>query len=68
MDIALGLALLFRPWSRSAALLMAAASLVYLILGTILAPGLWGDPLGPWLKILPMMVLCLFVAATDDRR
>ena len=26
------------------------------------------DPLGPWTKVIPMMALCLFIAATDARR
>lgn len=68
VDLALGLALWVRPWSRAAALAMVGVSLGYLAAGTIGAPQLWIDPLGPWLKILPGIVLCLFVAATDDRR
>ena len=40
----------------------------YLIAGTLSLPHYWIDPLGPWLKVLPMMALCLFVAATDARR
>ena len=54
--------------SRMVSLAMVAATLGYLVGATIWAPQLWLDPLGPWLKVLPMMVLCLFVAATDDRR
>ncbi|MBI5940167.1 MAG: SDR family oxidoreductase [Caulobacterales bacterium] len=68
VDLALGLALWVRPWSQAAALAMVGVSLGYLAAGTIGAPQLWIDPLGPWLKILPGIVLCLFVAATDDRR
>lgn len=67
-DVALGLALWVRRWSRAAAIAMIVTSLGYLAAGTIGAPQLWIDPLGPWLKILPTVVLCLFVAATDDRR
>ncbi|WP_438852164.1 DoxX-like family protein [Brevundimonas nasdae] len=36
--------------------------------GTLSLPHYWIDPLGPWLKVLPMMALCLFVATTDTRR
>lgn len=68
LDVALGLALFVRAWTRAAALLMALAALTYLAAATIWAPAYWIDPLGPWLKVIPMMVLCLFVAATDDRR
>lgn len=67
-DIVLGAALLVRPLTRAASLAMFAASIGYLIAATVLLPGLWSDPLGPWLKVLPMMALCLVVAATDDRR
>lgn len=67
-DIAMGLALWVRRWTRTISLGMAAATLGYLVGATLWAPQLWLDPLGPWLKVLPMMMLCLFVASTDDRR
>ena len=57
LDIALGLAILFRPWTRPAALAMAALSIAYLVMGSVLTPALWADPLGPLLKILPVIVL-----------
>lgn len=68
VDIALGLALLVRPWTTRAALLMIAVTLTYLVAGTVLLPHYWLDPLGPWLKVVPGMALCLFVAATEARR
>lgn len=68
MDVALGCTLFLRGWTRTVALLMAAATVGYLVVATIGLPRLWLDPLGPWLKVFPMMALCLFVAATDDRR
>ena len=68
VDIALGLALLVRPWTARAAMLMIAVTLGYLIAGTVLLPHYWLDPLGPWLKVVPGMALCLFVAATEARR
>lgn len=67
-DVALGLALWVRPWTRPVSILMVLATVGYLVGATLWAPQLWLDPLGPWLKVLPMMALCLFVAATDDRR
>jgi uncharacterized protein YbjT (DUF2867 family) len=67
-DIAMGLALLVRAWTARIAVLMALSTVGYLIGATILAPQLWLDPLGPWLKVIPMMALCLFVAATEARR
>lgn len=67
-DILAGLALLVRPLTARVALTMAAVSVLYLIAGTFARPDLWHHPLGPWIKVLPMMALCLFVAATDARR
>ena len=59
VDIALGLAILWRPWARHACLAMVGVSLAYLLAGTALAPDLWADPLGPLLKILPGIGLAL---------
>lgn len=67
-DVVMGLALWVRPWTRAVCIAMVLATLGYLAGATLWAPQLWLDPLGPWVKVLPMMVLCLFVAATDDRR
>ena len=68
LDVALGALLFVRRFTRSTALLMIVATLGYLLVATARLPDLWFDPLGPWLKVIPMMALCLFVAATDDRR
>ena len=68
VDVALGLALLVRPWTSRAAMGMIAVTLTYLIAGTVLLPHYWLDPLGPWLKVVPAMALCLFVAGTEARR
>lgn len=68
LDVALGLALFVRPWTRTVAILMCLATVGYLAGATAWAPAFWIDPLGPWLKVIPMMALCLFIAATDDRR
>ena len=67
-DLAMGLALLVRRWTARVATLMVAATVGYLVVGTATLPQLWLDPLGPWLKVIPMMALCLFVTATDARR
>lgn len=57
IDIALGLALLFRPWARAACWGMLLVCAGYLVLGTILVPEMWADPLGPLVKIVPIMML-----------
>ena len=68
LDVGLAVGLFIRRSSRAAAIGMLALAAGYLIVATVRLGGLWFDPLGPWLKVLPMMALCLFVAATDDRR
>ncbi|WP_425982839.1 SDR family oxidoreductase [Brevundimonas sp. TWP1-2-1b1] len=68
LDVVLGLMLFVRPWTARVAIFMCLATVGYLIAGTTSLPHYWIDPLGPWLKVLPMMALCLFVAATDARR
>jgi len=68
LDVVLGLMLFVRPWTARVAIFMCLATVGYLIAGTLSLPHYWIDPLGPWLKVLPMMALCLFVAATDARR
>jgi uncharacterized protein YbjT (DUF2867 family) len=67
-DIVMGAALLVRPWTAMIATCMCVATAGYLLAGSLSLPQLWTDPLGPWLKVIPMIALCLFVAATQDRR
>lgn len=67
-DIVLGCAILVRDWSVRAAQGMALLTLGYLVGGTVLAPDLWADPLGPLLKALPVLALCLVpLVLADDR-
>lgn len=68
IDIGLGLAILNRKWTRRASLGMLAVSLAYLIGGSLIAPGLWADPLGPLVKVLPAMMLALLPALLLERR
>ncbi len=68
VDILLGMAILKRSWTARAAVAMALVSAAYLFAGTLSLPHLWLDPLGPWLKVLPGIVLALYVAATEARR
>jgi len=56
-DIAIGLAIAWRRtawWGLLAAL---SISITYAVIGTILVPRLWADPLGPMLKIWPIITL-----------
>ncbi|QDI74972.1 MULTISPECIES: SDR family oxidoreductase [Leisingera] len=58
-DIALGLAILWRPWAARACLGMAAVSLLYLAAATAVTPQMWADPLGPLVKVVPGVLLAL---------
>jgi uncharacterized protein YbjT (DUF2867 family) len=67
-DILLGLAILFRPSARLACFGMAAVTVLYIAAGSILAPVLWLDPLGPFVKTLPALVLALATAILLEER
>ncbi|MBB3655441.1 uncharacterized protein YbjT (DUF2867 family) [Rhizobium sp. BK650] len=68
IDMALGAAVLFRPFARRSLLGMLAVSLAYLAGGTVLEPALWLDPLGPLVKVLPSLLLTLAALAILDER
>jgi hypothetical protein len=67
-DILTGLAILYRPTSRYGLYAALVISIVYAIIGTILVPRLWSDPLGPMLKIWPVMVLNMVALAIREER
>ncbi len=67
-DIVIGLAIAYRPTARQGLYAAFLISVVYTIIGTILVPRLWVDPLGPMLKIAPVMVFNLIaLAILEDR-
>jgi hypothetical protein len=67
-DLAIGLAIAYRPTSRYGLYMAIAISFIYAIIGSILVPRLWADPLGPMLKIWPIIVLhFVALAVLDDR-
>jgi uncharacterized protein YbjT (DUF2867 family) len=68
VDLALGAAILYRPWARFACCAMALVSALYVFVGTGLRPDLWGDPFGPLLKIVPILVLALVAALLVEDR
>ena len=47
---------------------MLAASAAYLLGGTLLAPDLWGDPLGPLVKVVPAMLPAAMLLALAEER
>jgi uncharacterized protein YbjT (DUF2867 family) len=67
-DIAVGTLMGWRPTSRLGLQGAIALSAFYLIAGSVLRPDLWNEPLGPLLKILPILVLHLVAMAILDER
>jgi uncharacterized protein YbjT (DUF2867 family) len=67
-DIVIGLAILWRPASRYGLWAALIISLVYVVIGTTLVPRLWADPLGPMLKIWPVLMLNLVAMAIREDR
>jgi len=67
-DIALGLTVLIRRFSRLACIGMLALTGGYLISSLFTAPDLWLDPLGPMIKVIPSMVLTMFTISILEER
>lgn len=67
-DVAIGLAIAFRRSCRSGLIAGLGLSLFYLFAGSVLAPELWSDPLGPLVKILPGIVLTAVALAILEAR
>ena len=63
-----GLAIIYRPTSRAGLYAALGISFAYAIIGTYLLPRLWSDPLGPLLKIAPIMALILLALAIREDR
>jgi hypothetical protein len=67
-DIVVGAGIAVRRTARPALYAALALSLAYVVLGTLQLPGLWADPLGPLVKVLPIMGLNIVaLAILDDR-
>ncbi|MBP2233657.1 uncharacterized protein YbjT (DUF2867 family) [Sinorhizobium kostiense] len=62
-DMVIGVAIAFRRTSRIGLYGAAGLSLFYAVAGTILLPELWREPLGPLMKIWPILVLHLVALA-----
>ena len=63
VDLAIGIGIAIRRSARFALYAALAISFFYVIAGTIILPRLWIDPLGPMVKIFPIMVLNLVALA-----
>jgi uncharacterized protein YbjT (DUF2867 family) len=67
-DITIGVGIALRRTARGALLAAIAISVFYMIAGTFVLPVLWLDPVGPMLKIWPIIVLNLVaLAILEDR-
>jgi uncharacterized protein YbjT (DUF2867 family) len=67
-DIAIGVGIALRRTARTALLAAVAISVFYMVAGTFVLPRLWADPVGPMLKIWPILALHLVaLAILDDR-
>lgn len=67
-DLAVGSLIAWRPLTRWGLWGALALSAFYAVAGTVLRPDLWAEPLGPFLKIFPIMVLHLVALAILEER
>jgi hypothetical protein len=67
-DICIGIGIACRRTARAALWAGIALSVAYAVLGTLLLPRLWIEPLGPMLKIWPILALHLGALATLEDR
>jgi hypothetical protein len=67
-DLLVGAAIALRRTARWGLYAAIALSLTYAFIGTILLPELWNEPLGPLLKIWPIVVLHLAALAILEER
>lgn len=68
VDIVIAALVLIRKYAAVACLAMVGVSAIYLVSATITVPGLWADPLGPLIKIVPGMMLALVARAALETR
>ena len=67
-DITAGALMAWRPTASLGVKAAIALSTFYLVAGSVLRPDLWNEPLGPLLKILPILVLHFVALAILDER
>lgn len=63
LDILIGAGIAFRRTTRAALWVSIGVAILYAVIGTALVPRLWADPLGPMLKIWPVIVLTMVALA-----
>lgn len=67
-DGAIGLAIAWRPTARRGLWAAITLSCFYIVTGSLLLPELWNEPLGPLLKIWPILVAHFVALAILDER
>lgn len=68
VDILVGCAIAWRRTSRAGLYAALAVSLFYLTASSLLLPALWGDPLGPLLKVFPIAMLNIVAMVLLEER
>lgn len=67
-DLAIGFTIAWRRTARIGLILAMMLTVIYLVIGSILVPSLWSDPLGPMLKVPPVLLLHLVaLGILEDR-
>ena len=67
-DIAIGLGLLIRPWLKTAAGTAILIALSYMFGSIIFTLHLWADPLGPLVKIIPVILTAITILTLTPER
>jgi uncharacterized protein YbjT (DUF2867 family) len=67
-DLGVGAAIAFRPTARYGLLGAVGLTCTYILVGTFLVPHLWAGPLGPFLKIFPILVFNLMLLSILEER
>jgi len=67
-DLTIGCAIAWRRTARMGLILAMLLTLTYLAIGTLLVPRLWSDPLGPMLKVAPILLFHLAALAILEER
>jgi hypothetical protein len=67
-DLAVGLAIAFRRSARRGLQGAVALTLFYVVAGSVLTPWLWAEPLGPLLKIWPILAFNFVLLAILEER
>jgi hypothetical protein len=67
-DVAVAALIVCRPTAKLGLIAALLVSIFYIIAGTLLLPALWADPLGPMMKIWPILAFNLLCLAILDER